>query len=159
MYLETKRLVLRSFRYADGPDLHEMLGDAETMRFLEPAYTEAQTEQFLRDFCMDRKGAVAAEEKESGRVIGYLLFHACGSADVYELGWIIHRDRRRQGYAFETCRALIEYGFGTMKLREIFAETVDGNASVGLMRKLGMQPKQGENGEDGLFVYHMVNQA
>lgn len=156
MYLETERLIIRNFSASDLSDLHEMLGDPDTMRFLEPAYTRQQTDAFLKTFCMEQGGAMAAVEKNSGKLIGYFLFHACGSPDCCELGWIVHRDHRRRGYAYEACLALIEFGFRVLGLREIFAETVDGISSVGLMKKLGMKPGEVEPGEENLYIYHLV---
>lgn len=46
---------------------------------------------------------------------------------------------RRQGYAFESCKAVIDNAFGKLKSHKIFAEAIDGMKSVGMMKKLGMQ--------------------
>ena len=94
MYLETERLIIRDFTPADAGDLHEVFGDEETMLNCEPAYTPERTRQFLTDFCIGRRGAVAAVLRESGKVIGYILLKALGEnaeEDVYEIGWIFHR--------------------------------------------------------------------
>jgi ribosomal-protein-alanine N-acetyltransferase len=46
---------------------------------------------------------------------------------------------RRQGYASEAARALVDYAFQHLFLRRIIAETdYDNIASIGVMRKLGM---------------------
>ncbi|MGN0971416.1 MAG: GNAT family N-acetyltransferase, partial [Aristaeellaceae bacterium] len=76
MHLETRRLIIRDFRAEDASDLQEILGDGEVMAHCEPPYTPAQTERFLRSFCMERHGAAAAVHRDTGRVIGYILFHA-----------------------------------------------------------------------------------
>lgn len=59
MYLVTKRLIIRDFAAKDAIDLHEILCDAETMKFCEPAYSFEQTQSFLQDFCITKKGALA----------------------------------------------------------------------------------------------------
>jgi RimJ/RimL family protein N-acetyltransferase len=47
---------------------------------------------------------------------------------------------QRQGYATEAAKALIDYGFRQLNLRRIVATTTyDNAASIGVMRKLGMQ--------------------
>ncbi|TME03868.1 MAG: GNAT family N-acetyltransferase [Chloroflexi bacterium] len=47
---------------------------------------------------------------------------------------------QRQGYATEAAKALIDYGFRQLNLRRIVATTsYDNAASIGVMRKLGMQ--------------------
>lgn len=136
--IETERLLIRNFRTDDAAALQEILGDAETMRFLEPPYSPEQTTRFLEEFCIGRRGAVAAEEKSDGRLVGYLLLKAL-EADVYEMGWIFRRDRWRRGLAREACAAVIDAAFGSMGAHKIVAETIDAGRSVRLMQRLGMR--------------------
>lgn len=136
--LETSRLLLRPFCQEDAADLHAILGDEETMRFSEPPYTLAQTEAFLTSFCIRRRGAVAAVHRESGKLIGYMLFNSI-SADVYEMGWFFNRRIWGQGYAYEACKALIHHAFTRLNAHKIIAETIDPVNSVRLMKKLGMR--------------------
>ena len=58
MKIETPRLTLRDFTPADGPALHAILGDGEVMAFAEPPYTPAQTQAFLEQFCIARRGGL-----------------------------------------------------------------------------------------------------
>ena len=138
MYIETPRLIVRSFMPEDAADLHDIFGDAVTMENCEPAYDFEKTRKFLTSFCMERHGAVAAVHKESGKVIGYILFNEFDEG-VYEMGWIFNRNFWRQGYAYESCKAVIDYAFGQRKAHKIFAEAIDTVKSVSLMQKLGMQ--------------------
>ena len=56
------------------------------------------------------------------------------------LYWEIASGHRRQGYATEAGRALMDYGFEQLRLRRIVAMTQYENAaSIGVMRKLGMR--------------------
>ena len=75
MYIETDRMVIRDFTMEDLKDLHEILGDDETMKDCEPAYTIEKTGDFLQEFCIKNKGAVAAVHKDTDKVIGYILFN------------------------------------------------------------------------------------
>ena len=140
MYLETDRMILRDFTINDLNDLHEIFGDAEVMRNTEPPYDREKTERFLTDFCIKRqpKGGFAAVLKETGKVIGYVLFKAIDEPEVYEIGWIFNKSYWRKGYAFEICAELTRYGFEDMKLHKICAEAIDADKSVPLMKKLGM---------------------
>ena len=45
--IETKRLVIRNFTSDDANDLYDILGDAETMKYCEPAYDFEKTKDFL----------------------------------------------------------------------------------------------------------------
>ena len=138
MYIETPRMIVRDFIPEDATDLQEILGDDETMKNCEPAYDFEKTEKFLTSFCIGRKGAVAAVHKESGRLVGYILFKRQDEG-VYEMGWIYNRNYWRQGYAYESCKAVIDYAFVERKAHKVFDETIDAGKSVGLMQKLGMQ--------------------
>lgn len=140
MELNTPRLMIRDFLPEDVHDLHEIFGDAQTMMYCEPAYDFEKTKRFLADFCIGRKGAVGAVHRKSGKLIGYLLFNQSDKG-VYEIGWIFNRQYWRQGYAHEACKALIDHAFDELAAHKVFAEAIDANKSVGLMKKLGMQPE------------------
>ena len=138
MRIETSRLIIRDFNLEDAADLHDIFGDDETMENCEPAYDFEKAEKFLTSFCIGRKGAVAAVHKESNKVIGYILFNEADEG-VYEMGWIYNRSFWRQGYAYESCKAVIDYAFRELNAHKIFAEAIDTEKSVSLMQKLGMQ--------------------
>ena len=144
MYIETPRLLIRSFFEADAQGLHAILGDEETMRYAEPAYDFEKTQDFLASFCIGQKGAMAAVHKDSGKLIGYLLFKEY-EKDIYELGWFINRAYWRQGYAYEACRAIIDYAFEVIHADKVFAETIDTEKSLPLMFKLGMTEETEQN--------------
>ena len=97
--------------------------------------------------------------KHSQRFIGYCLLmprlctpdelaFATGSESVSahnssieaEIGWALSERYRNHGYATEAARALVDYGFGTLRLPRIIALTDrDNPASMRVMEKLGMQ--------------------
>ena len=138
MYIEPPRMIIRDFTPEHAADLHDIFGDDETMENCEPAYDFEKTKEILTSFCIGRKGAVAAVHKDSGKMIGYILFKRQDEG-VYEIGWIYNRNFWRQGYAYESCNAVIDYDFTESKAHKIFAEAIDAVKSVGLMQKLGMQ--------------------
>lgn len=138
--IETTRLIIRNFTQNDAGDLQDILGDSETMKNCEPAYDFEKTKEFLHSFCIDRNGAVAAVHKQSQKVIGYILFNEIAPG-VYEIGWFFNRSYWRQGYAYEACKAVIEYAFCEQNAHKVFAETIDVMKSIGLMKKLGMKPE------------------
>ncbi len=96
MMIETSRLLIRPFSPADAQDFYEIFGDAETMENCEPAYDFEKAKNFLQDFCINRHGALAAQLKGTGKVIGYILFHEFDPG-VYEIGWIFNRAFWRPG--------------------------------------------------------------
>ncbi len=152
--IETARLTIRNFTLDDVGELHEILGDTETMLNLEPAYDLEKTKTFLESLCIGRHGAVAVVEKQTGKLIGYIL---CNEVDPgeYELGWVIRRSFWRQGYAYEGCKAVMDHAFRELGAHKVFAETVDGVKSVGLTKKLGMKF---DGIQDGLYQYGLLRE-
>ena len=138
MYIETPRMIIRDFTPEDAADLYDIFSDDETMENCEPAYDFEKTEKFLTSFCIGKNGAVAAVHKESGKMMGYILFKRQDEG-VYEMGWIYNRSFWRQGYAYESCKAVIDFAFRDLKAHKVFAEAIDTVKSVSLMQKLGMQ--------------------
>lgn len=165
MYLETQRLIIRDFTADDAEDLHAILGDAEVMKNSEPPYSFEKTSDFLTEFCIEKKAAAAAVHKDSRKVIGYLLFHTFQEA-VYEIGWFFNKNFWHQGYAYESCKAVIDYAFHKQNAHKIFAETIDGIKTVGLMKKLGMRPegiqrshtKDNEGNWADLYLYGLLKE-
>lgn len=163
MYIETPRMIIRDFTREDASDLHDILGDEETMANCEPAYDFEKTERFLTSFCIDRNGAVAAVHRESGKMMGYILFNEIEKG-VYEMGWIYNRSFWRQGYAYESCKAVIEYAFGELNAHKIIAESIDAVKSVGLMKKLGMELEGIQRSQDNqgswtdLYLYSLLRE-
>ncbi len=165
MNLNTDRLIIRGFQPDDACDLHEIFGDEQTMTYCEPAYDWEKTKRFLADFCIGRNGAVAAVQRESGKLIGYILFNEFDEG-VYEMGWIFNRQYWRQGYAYEACKAVIDYAFDVLNAHKVFAEAIDANKSVGLMKKLGMrlegvqrsQTKDNEGSWADLYFYGLLRE-
>ena len=139
MLLHTQRLILRDYIPSDADDLHEIFSDPVVMKDCEPPYLPEQTKAILSSFIKNRT-ACAAILPESGKLIGHLLFHQLPTeeAGIYEIGWFFNRKYWHQGYAFEACMSLMEYGFHDLKLHKICAETIDPVRSVALMKKLGM---------------------
>lgn len=165
MYLETPRMIIRDFAPEDAADLQEIFGDEETMANCEPAYDFEKTQNFLTSFCIGRKGAVAAVHKESGKMMGYILFNEFDEG-VFEMGWIYNRNYWRQGYAYESCKAVLDHAFGERKAHKVFAEAIDAVKSVSLMKKLGMglegiqrsQTKDNEGNWADLYFYGLLEE-
>ncbi len=149
MYIQTQRLIIRDYVSGDWKDLLEILSDPETMQFCEPVYNAERTHHIL-DYFMEKSIAYAVVLASTGKLIGHLLFSQLPPPEetgIYEIGWIFNRSYWHQGYAKEACSALIQYGFQTLHLHKITAETIDPLKSVGLMKSLGMT-------QEGVFRAH-----
>ena len=136
MYLETDRLILRRFRREDLSDLYEYLSDEETVRF-EP-YLPMDLQKTERELAerMESPEMIAVELKSSGKVIGNLYLGE-GMFDSREMGYVFNKGFWGQGYAKESCQALIQKTFSE-GLHRIYAECAPCNApSWNLLESLG----------------------
>ena len=65
-----------------------------------------------------------------------------------ELGYLIDKKHRSEGYAYEACSAILDYAFSILGVERIFAVIDERNiASLKLARRLGF-----EKCEDGFYV-------
>ena len=78
-------ITIRKMRPGDADALYQLLSDPAVMRYLEPPFDRAQTEDFLRRAGLAEPPLVYAAE-ENGDFIGYVIYHAYDEQSV-ELGW------------------------------------------------------------------------
>jgi RimJ/RimL family protein N-acetyltransferase len=104
-------------------------------------------------------GDRAVVEKATDQVIGAVGFVPClmpfeqipgwsasqqapdtvASTPEFGMYWAIGKPHQRRGYATEAARAMLDYAFHQLHLKQIVATTHAANlASIGVMRKLGM---------------------
>jgi RimJ/RimL family protein N-acetyltransferase len=98
-----------------------------------------KTQMSLHPFEKDAVFDLAIERKEDQKVIGLLTLvnrdHRQG-----EIGWALGIEYRGRGYATEGAFAQMNYGFRTLGLHRIHAETSSTNqASLKVMERIGMR--------------------
>jgi RimJ/RimL family protein N-acetyltransferase len=154
--IETERLVLRPWRAEDLPHYSELNADPRVREFFPGVLTETESDAevsiFKQRFERDGFGLLAAELRETGACIGFIgmqtmSFAVPGLAQpAVEIGWRLAARYWGQGLATEGARAVLEYGFETVRLREVVAITVPANTrSRRVMEKIGMRPIPGLN--------------
>jgi RimJ/RimL family protein N-acetyltransferase len=143
--LVTERLELRPLTAEHTDLLVELDSDPEVMRFLTGrAGTRAEVEARLpsrTDPAQDARGlgywVVFAGEEFLGWVC---LTPWRDEPDAGELGYRLRRTAWGHGYAVEASRALLDHGFGTVRLARVLASTMVVNVrSRAVMERLGMR--------------------
>jgi RimJ/RimL family protein N-acetyltransferase len=144
--LETGRLILREMVPEDRDVLFDILGDPWTMRYYPRPFTELEVEAWVarwrQSFERNRYGLWGLVLKESGQLIGDtgLSLQVVDDEPLPEVGWHVHRDFQRQGYATEAARASLDYGFGDLGLSRIISLIRPENEpSWRVAEKLGMR--------------------
>jgi [ribosomal protein S5]-alanine N-acetyltransferase len=142
-FLKTARLGFRCWTPQDLPLALAIWGDAAVTRFTGGPFSEQQVrERLARE--------IAAQE--SYRLQYWPIFllatgEHVGAAgmrprkpeeDIFSMGFYLRPQYWRQGFAEEAGRAVCEYAFGALGIRELFAAHHPENAASGaVLRKLG----------------------
>lgn len=146
--IETKRLLLRDLKETDVRAVHDYASDAAVVRYMDwgPNNRE-ETETFIQR-------ALEAQKEKPRRhytlaitlKIDKKLIGSCGvnvsNPDNHE-GWIGYCFKKQfwgKGYATETAKALVEFGFKKLCLHRVFATCDPENtASARVLEKTGMK--------------------
>ena len=134
--IETDRLVLRRFSENDLMDLFEYLSDSEVVKFepYRPMIWEEVREELDRRIATDEM--VAVELKSSGKVIGN-VYLGKRENNALEIGFVFNKGYWNQGFAGESCKALICEAFSN-GVERIYAECDPENqSSWKLLERLG----------------------
>ena len=136
--IRTERLILRPFWESDYGDLFEFLFQLRDDEFEGyPGITYENGREHL-EYRLGSEEFFAMELAETGKVIGNV---SCCSRDydAKEVGYIVNRDYRRQGYAAEALSAVIETAFADGAHR-VYAECDPRNTpSWKLLEAVGMR--------------------
>ncbi|SDD33092.1 GNAT family N-acetyltransferase [Auraticoccus monumenti] len=157
--LTTSRIRLEPMTSGHLPLLVELDADAEVLQhILGRARSVEEARAYWAPVCADRDADAVGLGWWVGRSVGDDAFlgwwdlsparpvpAAPASA---EAGWRLARRHWRQGYAAEGAWALLEHGFATVALQEVWAETMAVNEpSRRVMTRLGMSHRRTEHRE------------
>ena len=145
--LETDRLRLRPFTFADEPAVFGLASDPEIARFVrfEAHRTPADTCAFLRlvhqHYEHGDPFAWAIVRRADDRLVGSCGFVSrAPERHAAEIGYWLGRAYWGKGYAVEAARALVRYGFEQMHLERVEAKCfVQNRAGQRVIEKLGMK--------------------
>ena len=146
--VRTDRLVLRELEEVDWEAAHSYASDPEVVRYMDwGPNTEDETRKFIQRASEGQREQprknyeLAIVLKEDGQLIGGCGIHV--SDPINREGWIgycLSRHFWRRGYATETAKALLRFGFDQLNLHRMFALCDPENiASAHVLEKAGMQ--------------------
>jgi ribosomal-protein-alanine N-acetyltransferase len=151
IHIETKRLLIREVCEEDENGMFELDSDPEVHKYLgnKPITTMEEARaiiQFLRrQYHENGIGRWAVIEKGSNNFIGWtglklITEEINNHCNYYDMGYRFIQKYWGRGYATETARATLNYGFNTLKVNEIFAiANIKNEASNNILKKVGLQ--------------------
>lgn len=150
-YIETERLILREFLTSDEEGFFEMDSKPEVHIYLgnKPATNIDQSKEMIanirQQYIDNGIGRWAVIEKESGDFIGwsglkFIKEYENNHINFYDVGYRLHTKYWGKGYATESAKAALEYGFNELKLSEIYGiANIDNKASRNALEKCGLK--------------------
>jgi RimJ/RimL family protein N-acetyltransferase len=160
--IETGRLYLAEFKVSDARHMYRLNLDPEVLKYTgdPPFASVAEARDFLDRYDAYEKhgfGRWSVWLKEESAYIGW-----CGlkrnEEGLVDIGFRFFRDRWNQGFATESARACLEYGFGQLQLDRIVGRADLANkASIRVLEKIGMRFWKEDSFEGiGEGVYYVI---
>ena len=165
MIIETERLILREYNLADFQDLYEILSDSENMSHYPKPYDENGTKRWIH-WSIDNYekygfGLWAIELKNSGQFIGDcgITMQNIDGESLPEIGYHIHKNHWRKGYAKEAASAVRDWFFENTEFPAVYSYMTHTNVpSYSTAASVGMKKIKEYADENGLvhFVYALT---
>lgn len=162
--LETQRLIIRPYIEDDLMECFYLMQDKELFKYKDMDVMTLDEYKGLFKWLIDSYNLGSDKSfaysfniilKETGTHIGWVgLGNLVTNPSLIEIFYLIGIKYQRKGYATESSKAILEYGFNTMNLNEIVAVCMKENiASRRVMEKMGLKfryiqdglPKEYEN--------------
>ncbi len=141
--IETDRLILRELNRNDSLSFYNLNSDPEILKFTgdKPFSSVSEAEKFLinySDYNKNGFGRWAVILKETNCFIGW-----CGlklnEENLIDIGFRFFKKEWGKGYATESAKACIEYGFNHLNLNEIIGRASKDNiSSIKVLEKINM---------------------
>lgn len=145
---ETERTVVRDWRASDQERVFDIYSRWDVAKWLgsdpraldQPEQAGQTIQRWSeRNLAAELGGIWAVERKDDGVVAGTALLVPMGDEGDYEVGWHFHPDSWGFGYASESARGALAFGWAK-GLPQILAVVRPGNdASIAVCRRIGME--------------------
>jgi RimJ/RimL family protein N-acetyltransferase len=145
--VETERLRLRRLGAGDAPFVLELVNEPSWLRYIgdKNVRSLADAERYIaegpaRSYAERGFGLYLVETRGDGTPIGICgLVKRDSLADV-DIGFAFLPRYWKQGFAYESARAILDYGYSQLRLPRIVAVTLgDNRASIQLLERLGLR--------------------
>ena len=143
---ETERLRVRQYTENDKENFFLLNGDEEVVRFIRPAKTKEECDNFLAEVIVSANensfyGRWAVEEKNTGEFVGSFALIPVEGKDQMQLGYALLPQFWGKGFATELTTAGLDYIFTKTKIDPIYAHAEKANTnSQKILLRCGFKP-------------------
>ncbi len=123
---QTERLILREFTIDDAIHFYKMNSDPDVLKYTgdNPFNNLDEAKDFLKEYKqykLHKMGRWAVCLKDTNEFLGWCGLKYRPDKKLVDVGYRFYKKYWNKGYATESAKASIEYGFKTLKLSEIYA--------------------------------------
>ncbi|UFH32482.1 GNAT family N-acetyltransferase [Chryseobacterium sp. C-71] len=162
--LETDRLLLREFEITDAQNFYELNLNPNVIKYTgNSAFKDIdEAETFLQNYSDYQKngfGRWAVINKSTQDFIGWCGLKYDEKLDETDIGFRFFEHLWNKGYATESAKACVDYGFAKLNLKTIIGRAMKENtASIKVLEKIGLQYQRDFNfdGQEGV-IYSIKN--
>jgi len=143
--LETQRLIMKQFCEEDAHHLFELNSDPDVNLYTgdKPYKDLDEAREFVRNYTHYEKykqGRLNIFDKQTGDYIGWCGLKYLEEEGYTDLGYRLLKRHWGKGYATESAKASLDYGFHQLGLDKIVGRAMKENvASINVFDKLGMR--------------------
>ena len=142
---QTERLILREFIIDDAIYFYKMNNNPEVIQYTgDNAFTSLEdAKEFLSNYNqyeLNNMGRWAVCLKDTNEFLGWCGLKYHPKDNIVEVGYRFYKKHWNKGYATESAKASIDYGFKTLKLSKIYAHAhIENLNSHQVIKKCGME--------------------
>jgi RimJ/RimL family protein N-acetyltransferase len=143
-HIETERTFLRKLSVEDARDFYGLNLDQEVLKYTgdKPFENIKTAKDFLINYDQYeryRVGRLAVIEKKTSKFIGWCGLKYNSDTDEYNIGFRFFKQYWNKGFATETAKKCLNYGFNDLKIQRIIGRAMKENiASIKVLEKMGM---------------------
>ena len=165
LILETPRLLLREFDIDDAQSFYDLNLNPNVIKYTgNSAFKDIEeAKEFLNNYSDYKEngfGRWAVINKATKEFIGWCGLKNDKKTDETDIGFRFFETFWNQGFATESAKACINYGFENLKLKTIIGRAMKENtASIKVLEKIGLHYEKDFDfdGKEGI-IYKIENQ-
>jgi RimJ/RimL family protein N-acetyltransferase len=161
--IETERTIMRKLTTEDASDFYNLNLDEEVLKYTgdKPFVNLQASIDFLTNYDQYEKygvGRLAVIDKATTKFIGWCGLKYSQDKNEYDIGFRFQRNYWNNGFATETAKRCLDYGFNQLGIEKIVGRVMKENiGSIKVLEKIGMTFKENFDfeGREGI-IYELT---
>lgn len=146
--LETERTIMRKLTKEDATHFYTLNLDEEVLKYTgdKPFENLQASVDFLTNYDQYEKygvGRLAVIDKETSEFLGWCGLKFSEDKNEYDIGFRFYKKHWNKGFATETAKKCLDFGFNKLKIEKIVGRAMTENiGSIKVLEKIGMTLKE-----------------